>query len=158
VPTPRWWADEMVGRLARYLRFLGHDTEYRRGLKDEEVAAGAVGEGRTLLTRDRALAARVPGALLLRSADLPGQLRELRAAYPTMSVVLSFDRCASCNALLSPWSPPLAGPWPPEVPRSRVEGGLAVFECAPCQRRYWEGSHTATIRRNLAEWLPASAP
>src|SRR5580658_184832 len=61
----RWWADEMLGRLARYLRMVGLDTAYVPGLTDDEVVRRAGAEGRTLLTRDRQLARRVPGAFLV---------------------------------------------------------------------------------------------
>ena len=140
----------MVGRLARYLRFLGYDTEYARGLDDDTIARRAREEGRVLVTRDRELAARVPGALLLRSPHLDDQLRAVRASFPELREEVAFERCSLCNGRLAPWSAPADGTLPPELPRERVNAGLPIFACVACGHRYWEGGHTARIRSRLA--------
>jgi uncharacterized protein len=146
----------MLGRLARYLRFFGHDTRYARDLPDEEIALAARREGRILLTRDRELAHRVPGALLIRSPAVGEQVREVYGAFPQLDYRLRFDRCPECNGGLRAWVPP-PGEWPGDLPRERVEAGLAVEQCSGCGRRYWEGSHTARIRAQVSEWLSTGA-
>src|SRR5262245_58046319 len=52
----RFFADAMLGRLARWLRMAGYDTRYDPRVSDAELVRSAVEEGRTILTRDRALA------------------------------------------------------------------------------------------------------
>lgn len=146
----------MLGRLARYLRFFGFDTEYVRDIEDAEISRRAVSEGRILLTRDRDLARRTPGALLLRSPDLGAQLREVRRSVPGVEFALAFDRCPECNQPLRHWDPPKTGPFPPELPLERVVAGLAVFECRACGRRYWDGSHAQHIRDQVRGWLTSS--
>lgn len=143
----RWLADEMLGRLARYLRFLGEDTEYLRGLTDEELRSIARQGGRTLLTRDRALAARTAGAICLRATDLAGQLREMRAQAPELEFRLRFDRCSRCNGRLVA-EPSLTAA--AALPAGAADGRWA---CERCQQRYWDGSHTAAIRRTVARAL-----
>ncbi|MCI4355682.1 MAG: Mut7-C RNAse domain-containing protein [Thermoplasmata archaeon] len=152
-PAPRrWLADEMLGRLARYLRFLGEDTSYVRGLDDREVARLAEEERRILVTRDRALARRARGAKLLTSGHLPNQLRELFLAFPDLPRTVRFDRCPECNALLERWPVPASSDaWPAELPKSRVLAGLDVWACTPCSRRYWDGSHATRIRSVVAQ-------
>ncbi|MGI0132248.1 MAG: Mut7-C RNAse domain-containing protein [Thermoplasmata archaeon] len=159
LPTaPRWLADAMLGRLARYLRFLGHDTAYVRGEDDASVARRAREEGRTLLTRDRALAKSVDGSLLLESPDLSDQLREVHRAYPQAGWSVAFVRCSLCNARLVPWAAPPPDAWPDEVPRDLVQRGLEIFQCPACGQRYWEGSHTRRIRRQVEQWVGPMAP
>jgi uncharacterized protein with PIN domain len=157
---PRWLTDEMLGRLTRYLRFLGHDTLQAKGLSDAEIRARAWTEGRVVVTRDRELARRSDPAILIRSVDIVGQLREVRTAYPSMPFTVTFDRCPECNARLVPWTPPAVGaPWPPVIPSDARETGLVVWECPACQRPYWEGSHASRIRSLLAEaWGPQAPP
>ncbi len=146
---PRWLADEMLGRLARYLRFVGHDTEYARGLTDREIADWARRERRVLLTRDRDLAARVPGALLLQSPHLDEQLRAVRRAFPDFRYELTFDRCGECNGPLGRVEPPPDSDDAKEIPIDRVRAGLPLFRCSRCRQYYWEGTHTASIRQRL---------
>lgn len=145
----------MLGRLARYLRFFGHDTRYQRGLGDDEILARAARERRTILTRDRALAARAASAVLLRSTAIGDQIRELDRNVPGLSMELRFDRCPLCNSGLEPWTPPTDRPFPDGVPRERVDLGLRVFACGPCGRQFWEGSHAERIRRDLLAWRAA---
>src|SRR5579863_2257770 len=96
----RWIADEMLGRLARYLRFLGEDTEYVRGLSDANLLKRAIAENRWLLTRDRQLGARAPRAVTLPSSSLVEQLRFLRARFPDLPTEVTFERCSLCNGPL----------------------------------------------------------
>jgi len=54
-PTPCFFADVMLGRLARWLRVLGHDTAYQTDIEDPALVDRAEAEGRVLPTRDRHL-------------------------------------------------------------------------------------------------------
>ena len=54
---PRFLADRMLGKLARWLRILGFDTEYADDTRDVEIVQRAAEESRILLTRDRELSA-----------------------------------------------------------------------------------------------------
>ena len=152
MPEPRWLVDEMLGRLARYLRFVGYDTEYARGLDDSEIAERAIRERRTLVTRDRALARAVTGSVRIDSPVLSAQWAELRRAYPALRSVPSFDRCTECNGQLR------AGPASSvvgsgiELPSVLVEAGGPIFVCDACGHVYWDGSHTRRVRATLAEW------
>jgi uncharacterized protein with PIN domain len=147
----------MLGRLARYLRFLGFDTEYVRGLSDDEVIDWARRDQRILLTRDGGLSRRFQPSYFVLSAELGRQLPELRRAFPGTVWAVRFDRCTLCNGVLRPWVPG-TGPWPSDVPGPRADSELHVFECQSCSHRYWEGSHTARVRKDLAEWMAAEGP
>jgi uncharacterized protein len=152
VAAPRWLVDEMLGRLARYLRFLGHDTVYVKGVTDDALVALARSDSRTLLTRDRTLAGRLPNSLLIVGVQVGEQLREVHHAFPEAGYEVSFVRCSLCNGRLRAWVPPPQGPWPTELPRERVERGMEVYECPDCGHLYWEGSHTEQIRRHVLAW------
>lgn len=143
MPPPDWLVDEMLGRLARYLRILGCDTEYVRGVTDDEVLRRLRGTERVLLTRDVGLAARSPRVQLLRAVDVRAQLVELWGAWPGLSRVPRFDRCTECNGELE-----LAT----SVEGGRPTGHAPEYRCHACGHRYWSGSHTARLERDLAEW------
>lgn len=153
---PRWLADEMLGRLARYLRFMGFDAEYVRGRTDDEVRAWAERDGRTLLTRDRLLARRTPGAVGISATDIDGQLSELRRAFPSVQWEVRFERCTLCNGRLERWRPLAGVALPPEVHGDLLERGLDLHRCSRCHHFYWEGSHTRNLRARIARAPPAS--
>jgi uncharacterized protein len=158
VTPPRWLADEMVGRLARYLRFVGCDTEYVRGASDQEVLDRARREDRVILTRDRALAGRASAALLLTSPNLADQWKAVRRAYPEVPSQPRFERCTECNGRLEPFLPGPGRPRPEGVPWDRVERGLGLFRCSSCGHCYWEGSHTRSITERLSVWAKEASP
>lgn len=137
----RWLVDEMLGRLARYLRFLGMDAEYVRGWSDERILTELSGSDQLLLTRDRALSRRASRGLLLHTVTVSEQLRELFAAYPDLPREPVFDRCTRCNGLLD------------RLPTDRPP---PMYACRACGQQYWEGSHTSRIRHDLARWLGRS--
>jgi len=152
VPAPKFLADEMVGRLARYLRFVGCDTVYVRGLSDDEILHRLRDDPRMLLTRDRALARRASSALLLVSPSLEAQWRAVRHELPHLPTEVRFERCSLCNGRLEPASPSRIAVRSEGVPWDRVDAGLPLFACADCGHLYWDGSHTARIRRQIEAW------
>lgn len=158
VESPHWLADEMVGRLARYLRFVGGDTEYARGLSDEEILRRAKAEDRVILTRDRRLAERAERVVLLTSPHLAEQWRQVRVAFPGLPSEFRFERCTECNGRLEKVTPLARGETVAGVPLDRVQRGLPLYRCAGCGHYYWEGSHTAQIRARLASWAEAKSP
>lgn len=147
----------MVGRLARYLRMLGEDTEYAHGRSPAEIVEWAGRERRILVTRNPRLAKRVPASVVLTSVELPGQLQELVRAFPGVSMRPQRTRCTLCNGKLTAAATPSAGGWPEGVPVQRVHDGLALFECASCHHLYWSGSHTERLEIDLARWFPTAA-
>lgn len=146
---PRFIADAMLGRLARWLRTLGHDTAYDDHIADEALVRRALAEGRHILTRDRGIFRewRFQGGLLLESDGTLEQLREVVSAFGLSLPERLFTRCRVCNGALEP--APRADV-AKEVP-SRVLARKDTFvRCPDCGRVYWEGSHTERMRAVLA--------
>jgi hypothetical protein len=133
----KFLCDHMLGSLARWLRFMGHDTTYPKALEDRELIAKAREQERVLLTRDKELAARFDGAVHVRSDVLEDQIREVAAAV-SLRIVDPLSRCAACNTPIEP------------APRDEVrdlvpEGVLArqreFWRCPTCGKVYWQGTH-----------------
>src|SRR2546426_12094853 len=75
-PDMKLLCDQMLGSLARWLRFIGYDTAYPKPGPDRALIERVRLEDRILLTRDKELAGRVSGAVQIRSDDLEEQIRE----------------------------------------------------------------------------------
>lgn len=129
--------DQMLGSLARWLRFMGYDTAYPEAMADNDLIAKARVEDRTLLTRDKELAARCAGAVPIRSDVLEEQIREVAAALP-LRLVNPLSRCSLCNVLIEVVSPEEVRDIVPEGVRSRHQ---EFWRCPSCGRVYWQGSH-----------------
>ena len=159
--APRFAADAMLARLARWLRVLGFDTLYDASVHDPDLVRVANEEGRILLTRDRHLLRELrPLRALEITHDAPDeQLKLVVSALALPPPAALFTRCMVCNSTLS-------APLPQAEADAAVPEGVRgipgpVRRCPSCMRVYWHGSHTrrmrAAIERALPGWLPADA-
>jgi len=153
----RFIADAHLGRLARYLRFLGYDTLYRNAWSDRELVALAVAEQRILLTRDR-------GALMHRALTHGCYLRDDEPLAQLAALAQRLDlrvdptragRCTMCNE-------PLEAAAKSEVADRLLPATRAQHEqfwrCPSCERVYWRGSHWQRLRRSVDAALGLGAP
>ena len=153
----RFIADAHLGRLARYLRFLGYDTLYHNAWSDRELVALAVQQDRILLTRDRA-------ALMHRALTHGCYLREDRPlqqlAILAQRLDLSVDPPRPCLCMLC--NEPLV-----EIDKQAIAAQLLpatrahherFWRCPSCDRIYWRGSHWQRLRRNLEQALIRQEP
>jgi uncharacterized protein with PIN domain len=153
MPPPRFAADAMLGRLARWLRALGFDTAYDSAIADPVLVQMAADEGRILLTRDRHLLRelRPARALEVRHDDPLEQLRDVVAELELPGPAAMFSRCLLCNTRLE------------ELGEAETRALAAELDYAPpppvrrcprCDKLYWEGSHSRRMRAALARVLP----
>jgi uncharacterized protein with PIN domain len=149
---PKFIADDMVGKLARFLRMLGYDTAYYKDISDTKIIDIALSENRIILTRDTQLVERVmvKDYILIRSDNAEFQLKQvlnLRRLIPNPALFLS--RCLDCNRPLE------------DISKGGVEDRVwpYVFEnherfkiCPECERIYWEGDHVRAMRARFKKW------
>lgn len=148
-----FWADVMLGKLARWLRILGHDTAYERVVADEELVERVLLENRWLLTRDGYLAERkaLRGRhTLLTSDQLGDQLRQLRKELhiPLAVEAETASRCVECNLVLEPISRDEAAR---RVPPVVAEEYREFARCIECGRVYWPGTHWVGLCARLEQ-------
>lgn len=153
-----FFADCMLGRLARWLRALGFDTAYERRIEDRELLAVARREGRVVLTRDSGLiakGARRVDRLFIESDDWRAQVRQVLDAFGLRSAAAPHSRCLECNAPLKPLSGARARNL---VAPYVLEHGRWFALCPGCGRVFWRGSHADRMAAALEEFLGEEAP
>ena len=140
--VPRFAADAMLGRLAKWLRLLGYDTLYDPTLDDAALATVARAEERIVLTRDHALSERRGTRSILVTSQVPReQLSQLRRELG-IGPVAPLSRCSLCNHPLEAMERDRAeGLVPPYVFATHTR----FWRCAACGRLYWLGSHCARM-------------
>jgi hypothetical protein len=146
--TPRFVADAMVGKLARWLRVLGLDVLYDSTLDDQQLIALARREGRVLLTRDVPLASGTngPERLLIESGDFREQLLQVVEAYHLDPWCSLFSRCIDCNTTLQP---ALREEAQHRVPPYIFSTKARFMSCERCGKILWEGTHRNHMRQVL---------
>lgn len=145
----------MLERLARWLRAAGHDAASAPdGAPGQELLQIAAQEGRTLLTKSRALAAQAGELGVLIEADgAEAEAAELGRKRELDWRLAPFTRCLIDNAVLAPASPGDLARMPPSA--QALPGPFRV--CPACGRLYWPGSHPKRMAARL-ERLAGSAP
>jgi len=152
---PRFVADVMLGKLARWLRALGYDTLYFRDASDARLLGIALRERRHLLTRDGALGLRAgPLGLFVRAEELDAQLREVVAACG-LEARAALSRCLECNGLLAAREPAAVRE---RVPPYTFATQTDFWECTGCGRVFWPGTHARGILTRLRPYLEGLTP
>jgi len=144
--------DVNVGKLAKWLRIMGYDTLFNKGLGDDELIRIAMDEGRVLLTKDtRILRRRVAysGRLklaLIRDDDIKEQLRQVIQTLHLDRDLKPFSRCLECNEPLLPRErDEVQDLVPPYVFQTQTQ----YMECPSCHRIYWRGTHWQRMKMEL---------
>jgi uncharacterized protein with PIN domain len=146
----RFVADVHLGKLARNLRLLGHDTLFEPDADDARLLELAIPTERALLTRDRRLLMHsiVRHGYCPRSTGPEQQTREVLRRFDLAHSDVArsaFEHCLRCNAPLE------------HVAKSAVQDQLAdepltlrhydeFLRCTGCGQIYWHGSHFAKLR------------
>ncbi|MBU2502305.1 Mut7-C ubiquitin/RNAse domain-containing protein [bacterium] len=145
---PRFLCDGHLGRLARLLHMTGFDTLHDPAWTEAELARRGTNQGRTVLSRHRALLKRrsLKRAMLVRSDDPFLQLGEVLVRYRLADRAQLFARCSACNGCLVPVArADVADRIPP-----RTSAWLDEYSiCSGCGKLYWLGTHALKIRPRL---------
>lgn len=139
----RFFADVMLGRLARLMRFQGYDVEYSAIARDSDLLHKI--RGRILLTKDRDLAAAATAkrknVYLIASVGGENQLEEICSRFPQD---YGTSRCLVCNGLLrSLRKKNVQHLVPPFVFQKYTD----FYRCSRCARIYWKGTHFERMSR-----------
>lgn len=143
--------DVMLGKLARWLRMMGHNVKYSNDLDDPELLSIAKEEKRTFLTRDFALYQRAIGNNLetyyVEGTTEAERLSELAQRFNIpLSIDLEKSRCPKCNTKLQ------------LVPKKEIENKVekntllhydVFWKCVKCKTVYWQGGHWTKILDTL---------
>lgn len=147
----KFLADGMLGKLARWLRMLGHDVLYSVQFTDRELLDLAKAEGRVLLTKDfelykRAIA-RGLDSFYVQGTTESTRLAEVSKRYGlALEVDMDKSHCPVCNTPLTTAS------------KDQLKGKLEentyryydkFWQCLNCGQVYWQGAHWKQITNTL---------
>lgn len=152
MPALRFYCDEMLGRLARYLRAAGFDTLLASdGAPDALILRQAIHETRWLLTMDRQIMehrAAQDHVILFPRGELDDHAALLSARFGLDWIGAAFTRCLVDNAPLCELVPGQRE----RIPLYIRSPDRAALSCPTCGRIYWQGSHSRRMRDRLQRW------
>lgn len=142
--------DAMLGKLARWLRIMGHDAYYRPYYKPGEIRS-RVNEGRVFITRNLRCSECRKEAVFLSPDQVGEQLKQMhREGYILVDRTIWFTRCMICN------EPLLQAPY--ESLRENVpdyvyfKNPYGISYCPSCNRFFWPGTHRQNMMARLLKW------
>ena len=142
----RFLLDVMLGKLVTYLRMCGYDTRYTQ---DEEIEADdviserAASTGRTLVTRDRALAKQTDNAILLTSREIENQLAELHDHGISIGLPTRPERCSVCNGRIKTIDLE-------QRPEHAPDTVSHIWQCRECDHYFWKGTHWERVQEIIS--------
>ncbi len=143
-------ADNMLGRLAGWLRIFGCDTLYVKSGDDGDIARISESEKRIVLTRDKQLVKR-RGINAYYVDDIRPE-EQLRLVVHRFNLRFEEERmrCSQCNGTLRIKKREDVSSI---VPDGVLERNESFYMCSSCGRVYWKGSHWKRIREVVEKAL-----
>ena len=137
-----------LGRLAKWLRILGFDSEYFKEDNIGSLIIQALRDSRIILTRNLRMHDIYGTKIIyIKSERLPEQvaqlLKELKLAPNSKQM---FSRCIICNTELIAVEKEKIQDRVPEYVFATQDNFVT---CPQCQRIYWQGTHWGNVKKIL---------
>ncbi len=132
--------DVHLGKLAKYLRMFGFDSNYQNYYGDKEIVQISLSEHRIILTRDIGLLKMkaVTHGYFVRNEYPKDQLTEVLRRFDLYEAIKPFSRCIKCNGTLEIVEKEAIIQ---QLEPLTVKYFDKFFRCTNCLRVFWEGSH-----------------
>ena len=139
-----------LGKLVKWLRILGFDTEYFNQDNTSSLIIQALRDNRIIITRNHRLAKSFGIKIVfIKAQKLKEQIREaLKALQVTPDSDMMFRRCTLCNEELA------------TIEKAEIEKRVPEFvfktqeeflTCPKCNRIYWQGTHWGNVQNILKD-------
>jgi len=147
---PLFIVDAMLGKLAKKLRLLGHDSLYSSSMDDDKIIQLAKNENRILITKDVPLAHKATKMQILTvqitSDDEIEQFLQINEKTNLGKCTVSGgnSKCPVCNGKLEHIE---KNDVTDKVPTGVFENMNDFWKCTNCEKIYWEGTHIKNLQQ-----------
>ncbi|MFN3550187.1 MAG: Mut7-C RNAse domain-containing protein [Endomicrobiia bacterium] len=148
----KFLVDFMCGRLAKWLRILGYDTEFYKETERDKILIESLREQRIILTRDTKLSnKKAYKVLLIKSDKIREQIKQVLKEFNLkLDKEKFFSRCSLCNKLVVKIEKEKVKD---EIPLYVYETQNEFYQCPECKRIYWQGSHFELFNKEIQQIL-----
>ena len=139
-----------LGKLAKWLRIMGFDTEYSSTDNNASLIVWALRDERVILTRNHRLPqTRGVKIVIIKDELLKGQLKQVTEMLKTpLDSQVMFSRCVICNAELQDIAKEKVKDLVPEYVFNTQQD---FTSCPKCNRIYWKGTHWGNVQKTIDE-------
>lgn len=147
----KFLADEMLKKLAQWLRIVGLNVEYEYvvGRSDRQIMNYAKRKNLVLLTRDLkmvpSLRKRRVKFLLIESTNTAGQIAQVLSNYGYKINFPKNTRCPECNGKFRILKKIKREDVPPNVYAKKRK----FWRCKKCRKIYWKGGHWKNMEKMI---------
>jgi len=143
----RFLVDTPLGRLARWLRILGFDTEYVKETQKNRIRFFTDSERIAIVRPGKIKNLKNRACYAIKSDRIFDQIAEIREHLGlTLEDTKPFSRCICCNSTIELVSKhDIRGLVPDYVWHRHA----SFNRCAQCGRIYWRGSHIEKSRSTI---------
>ncbi|MFO7527065.1 MAG: Mut7-C RNAse domain-containing protein [Ignavibacteriaceae bacterium] len=137
---PKFVCDVHLGKLAKNLRMIGIDSDYKNNYTAREIVNISLNERRTILTRDPGLLKRseVTHGYFVRNSIPLEQTKEIVTRFQLQNNINEFSRCIECNSkLVETEKDKIIHRLPKRISKAHDD----FYLCSECNKIYWKGSH-----------------
>jgi uncharacterized protein len=149
----RFLCDRNLGRLVKWLRILGYDTLWDRGMANMDFLGKAWRAGRIALTRKRDLDAGGSERLIVVKGDRVEEqiceILEILSIKPDPADRMTL--CLRCNAKLEA---AMESEVEDVVPEYVCHNRSNFKKCPICKRIYWPGTHARNVEKMFRMRIP----
>jgi len=147
----KFTCDSMLGRLAKWLRFLGYDTLFNPKLSKDKLISLSKKENRVFLTKDKKLLKKIDyfDVYIVKNDDFPNRLREIVQEFDLNIKDNLFILCSECNSKVT------------KIEKSEIENRIPekvklyqeeYWYCNSCDKIYWKGTHYERMKKFLERY------
>ena len=143
-----FFADVMLGSLAKWLRILGYDTSYEQTITSEKLVSASRDEKRVILTRNKSLVKTLDKTeyLFIENNSIVSQLKQVIDNFSLVVTEKFLTRCTECNSEKIPANKEeLRNEVPDFVFRTQNE----FSKCPVCGKIFWKGTHLKRMEEIL---------
>ena len=149
----KFYADSMLGKLARFLRFLGYDTLYRRDESVEEMLETSNNASRLILTKSEDIIQKCQKLDISFVQILDNEINlQLKHLQDDISLEITIPplnaRCSLCNHELHETEKQKIIHL---IPEGTAEHHHRFWQCSSCEKIYWIGSHWKDIKKTISK-------
>jgi uncharacterized protein len=136
----KFYTDQMLGKLCKWLRILGFDTIYCNENDFIDLQKNCNDAKRIFLSRSRKNIEKInlPSSLLIQSEDSWEQLKQVFDVFCLKRPENIFTRCLDCNeAVINIDKKEIKE----KIPEKSFESFNEFNKCPKCGKIFWKGTH-----------------